>query len=108
VYLWLDKWLSQSMFEFVSECRFSSKFKCLETVELNVYVRTSPNHAYPNGTSKDGTGKQRTDRERRVKYGGRVLPMMHGKNVPPDSSQNFWLNSGSAPNRCTKDALSIA
>jgi hypothetical protein len=108
VYLWLDKRLSQSMFEYVSECRFGSKFKCLETVELNVYLRTLPNHAYPNGTSKDGTGKQRTDGERRVKSGGQVLPLMHGKNVPPDPSQNFWLNSGSASNRCTKDALIIA
>jgi hypothetical protein len=32
------------MFEYVSECRFSTKFKCLETVELNVYIRTLPNH----------------------------------------------------------------
>jgi hypothetical protein len=60
---------------------------------------------YPNGTSKDGMGKQRTDGERRVKSGRQVLPMMQGKKVPPDSSQNFWLNSGSASNRCTKDAL---
>ena len=88
-YLWLDKRLSQSMFEYVSECRFSSKFKCFETVELNVYVRTLPNHSCMNSTSKDGMGKQRTDRERRVKSGRQVLPMMHGKKGPPDPSQNF-------------------
>jgi hypothetical protein len=53
IYGWIKGYRSLCL-NMSSECRFSSKFKCLETAELNVYVRTLPNHAYPNGTSKDG------------------------------------------------------
>ncbi len=44
IYGWINGYCSLCLNMF-SECRFSSKFKCPETVELNVYIRTLPNHA---------------------------------------------------------------
>ena len=74
--LWLDKRLSQSMLDMFSECRFSSKFKCLRTIELNVQVRTLPANAYLNWGSKDGTmGDIRTRKVSENLAGGQ--PMMH-------------------------------
>jgi hypothetical protein len=66
IYGWMKGYLSLCL-NMVSECRFSSKFKCLETAELNNYVHMSPNHAYPNGTSKDGmTSNGLTEKESEI------------------------------------------